>query len=108
MQQALQSKKNVVYGCWTSIGVLRVMRTYYNSLPVDSVRLNWHLTNRTSFPNLSQAKKQHLSRVSPVADLTLNRLESRSFIFLKWFSDSKFYISEKTENLNLEAVQAHR
>jgi hypothetical protein len=38
---------------------------------------------------------------------TPNRLESRWFIFLNVFPDSKFYISEKTENLNLEAVQAN-
>ena len=42
-----------------------------------------------------------------ITDFTVNRLESRSFIILKWFSDGEFYIAEKTENLALEAVQSN-
>jgi len=70
------------------------------------VRLNWHLTNRTSFPNLSQAKKQHLSRVHPVADLTLNRLESGWLIFLNVFPDGKVQIKKKLSYLYFEVAQS--
>ena len=42
-----------------------------------------------------------------ITDFTVNRLESRSLIFLDGFPDVKFYIAEKTENLALEAVQSN-